>query len=650
MVHFGLRAKPVETEIPSTSLRAGSSLRLKNGYAQDDPVGKKPNCTTTSASVSCPFVVETVYDPTKVAGGYVSFRRWVLIAVHLGVTFYFSLAPAVAQDEPVTAEQIVTRYLDAIGADKFPSITTFMEVGDRRQSGESTNGTFEFYFKRPNLRFSSVFGANNSLLIMHGCDGKVTWVIDVSGIRREFKPKAGSEYDCGEGFQNGPSLLRQANVKLRIIKKKEFEGRMVWEIKAEYPKSRWSETFYIDAETYYLLHQGMAGDSVTYSDYRNVGGIMLPFKITEGLRATSRVTTVREVKINAPIDDARFVEPETKNGVITPKSETSAKVNSGALPSTSEGTAASNIASSNIASSTTSATPAVASVTEVNFPNVASSPIAELQLTIPDLKGLNPAPDQEKLTELLDRVGAKTLEIEKNTPNLISRENVIQSQKGVGETRRDYDYLIVTRVERNIVGLNEYRVDLKTGEKFQTDNEMNEKSALADLERASHELGGSQGGHSPASQGFATAWVYFYPFNRPQATFRYLGEQKLDGRLTQVLAFAQKPESVVSPGIFLYRGKTAPMFMQGVAWVDASDFRILRLRTDLLLPIPELSLHRLTADIQFVPTRIEEVPSLLSLPSEVTVTSEVSGSTIREIHKYSGYRVFRTHSKILLNP
>jgi hypothetical protein len=587
-----------------------------------------------------------VYDPTKVAGGYVFFRRWVLIAVHLGVTFHFSLAPAVAQDEPVTAEQIVTRYFDAIGADKFPSITTFMEIGDRRQSLESTEGTFESYFKRPNLRFSSIFGANNSLLIMHGCDGKVTWVIDASGIRREFKPKPGSEYDCGEGFQNGPSLLRQANVKLRIIKKKEFEGRMVWEVKAEYPKSRWSETFYFDAETYYLLHLGMAGDSVTYSDYRNVGGITIPFKITEGLMASSRVTTVREVKINAAIDDARFVEPETKNGVITLKSGASAKVNSGALPSKSEDTVASNIASS-----TASAAPAVASVTEVNFPNVASSPIAELQLAIPDLKGLNPAPDQEKLTELLDKVGAKTLEIERNTPNLISRENVIQSQKGVGETRRDYDYLIVTRVERNMVGLNEYRVDLKTGEKFQTDNEMkDEKSTLVDLERASHELGGLQGGRSPASQGFAAAWVYFYPFNRPQATFRYLGEQKLEGRLTQVLAFAQKPESVVSPAIFLYRGKTAPMFMQGVAWVDASDFRILRLRTDLLLPIPELSLHRLTADIQFVPTRIEEVPSLLSLPSEVTVTSEVSGSTVREIHKYSGYRVFRTHSKILLNP
>jgi hypothetical protein len=38
VVQFGLRIKPVEQEIPSTSLRAGSSLCLKSGYAQDDKV------------------------------------------------------------------------------------------------------------------------------------------------------------------------------------------------------------------------------------------------------------------------------------------------------------------------------------------------------------------------------------------------------------------------------------------------------------------------------------------------------------------------------------------------------------------------------------------------------------------------------------
>jgi hypothetical protein len=38
VARVGSRATPVEQEIPSASLRAGSSLRLKNGYAQDGSV------------------------------------------------------------------------------------------------------------------------------------------------------------------------------------------------------------------------------------------------------------------------------------------------------------------------------------------------------------------------------------------------------------------------------------------------------------------------------------------------------------------------------------------------------------------------------------------------------------------------------------
>jgi hypothetical protein len=44
VVQFGLRAGPVKREIPSTSLRAGSSLRLKSGCAQDDAVGRSARC------------------------------------------------------------------------------------------------------------------------------------------------------------------------------------------------------------------------------------------------------------------------------------------------------------------------------------------------------------------------------------------------------------------------------------------------------------------------------------------------------------------------------------------------------------------------------------------------------------------------------
>jgi outer membrane lipoprotein-sorting protein len=574
--------------------------------------------------------------------------------------------PSIAQAEPTTADQVIARYMEAVGADRFSSITTFQERGDLYgnltnfwqgsrapwQSQNKERGTFEFYFKTPNLRFSSTLNEKNQVVALHGCDGKVSWYIDTYLKRSEFKPKPGSEYDCENGFEPMPSPWRKANVKMRLTKKKEVEGRMTWEVKVSDPKSQGTEMYYFDAETYFLLRLGRLESTATYSDYRDVGGIKLPFKTVREFTNSRLVTTVRELRINSPVDDARFSALQLKGGDVAINPVASPKKDDAEVPSIASpnASAAPNAESSGNNSSKTSATPSAQSVTEVNFPNFTSCPIAELQLTVPELKGLKPARDQEKLPALLDKVGDKTLDIARHTPNLISRETVTESQQGVAGTRHDYDYLILSRVEGNVVGLNEFRMDRNTGDKFQTDEAMKSGSSFADLERASPDLAASRSGRPPTSQGFANSWVHFYPPNRPQATFRYLGEQKMDGQRTLVLAFAQKPQAVLSPALLRSNDKTVPMFLQGVAWVSTSDFRILRLRTDLLSPVPEVSLHRLTTDTQFVPTRIEEVPSVLWLPRDVMVTSEVGGATLREDHTYSEYRLFRAQSRVVLNP
>jgi hypothetical protein len=594
----------------------------------------------------------------------VSYRRWILVTVHLVVLFHFSLATVFAQQEPATADQVITKYMAAIGTDRFSSITTFAERGElygnltnfwqgSRAPGQSAgkeHGTFEFYFKAPNLRFSSRLTGDNRVISLHGCDGRVSWYIDSRLERREFKPKPGSQYDCETGFEPMTAHLGQANVKMQLKKKKAVEGRMAWEIKVDDPKSQESETYYFDAETYFLLRIEARGSKVIYSDYRDVRGIKLPFTTTNEFGNSKVVTTVRELKVNAPIDEARFVALQSKGGAVAMNPVLSPNKNNKGDDDSSKASNPPSAETSSV-SPEIPATPNAVRVTEVNFPNFTSCTIAELQQIVPQLNGLKPARDQEKLAGLLDKVGTKTLEIAQHTPNLISREVVTDLQQGVAPTSRDYDYLILTRPEGHVVTLNEFRVDLKSGDKFETfEGTKNDSSTLAEVERTSRELAKSPSGRPPASQGFASSWVDFYPFNRPQATFRYLGEQKMDRQHTLVVAFAQKPQSVVSPALFHGQDKAVPMFLQGIAWIDASDFRIVRLRTDLLEPIPEVSLHRLTAEVQFVPTRIEGLALMLSLPREVMITSEIGRGILREDHLYSEYRLFRAKSKIVLNP
>jgi len=584
--------------------------------------------------------------------------RWALAAIHLSAVLFVSGPGAFADEEPSTGDQVIARYMDAVGANRFSSITTFAKqaeifgnltpcTGPRRpQRLSKEHAIFEYYFKSPNLRYSSTVAAENRLIALRGCNGRIAWSIDSQMTRKEFTPKPGNEFDCEKGFEPMPSPLRDPQTKARLAKKKEIDGRSAWEVIVDDQKSHHRETYYFDAETYLLLRVESQGSRRTYSDYRDVGGFKIPFKTTTEWGDFKLETTVREIVINGPLDDARFNEPGVKNGAITLNSAASRKTGDADTAN-----AASKLAAdaTEVSKNTSETLPHSASVVEVNFPNFTLCTIPELQSTVPELRGLKPAPDQTQLPALLDRVGAKTVEIARNTPNLISRETVTDVQQPAAVMR--YDYLILNRIQDKAVYLDEFRVDLKTGERFETDDEMKDaSSARAAVECASQDLASAQSIRRPISQGFATSWVHFYPLSRGQAAFRYLGEQKMDGHRTLVVAFAEKPQSVLSPAMFLHEGKNVPMFLQGVAWVDASDFHIWRLRTDLLSPLPEVSLHRLTADIQFKPTRVEQMPSLLSLPREVKVTAVVSESIRQEVHSYSEYRLFRARSKVVLNP
>ena len=591
-------------------------------------------------------------------------RAWFQILTYLGGVCLLQAA-AIAQTEPVTAEQVISRYMEAIGANHFSTITTVMESGELSgnvtnfwqgyrspwQSAKTQRATFETYFKSPNRRFSSTLTENNQVLDMHGCDGNVGWHIDSSLQRTEFKPKPGKEGACEEGYQIPLSQLRQPNIKMRLVKKKEVEGRMAWEIRVDVPKRSFRDTYFFDAETFLLVRIESGGTTSSFSDYRDLGGIKLPFTTVQEFNNSKLVTTIREIKINAPIDDARFLQPRVVAGKVELNPSITPKKDAPDVVTVPAAMAPEKAPSSEVSAQHSAIAHNSASIVEVNFPNFTSCTIEQLQQAVPELKGLRPSADEDKLHPLLEKVGAKTLEIARNTPNLIARERVIESPKGASESRRDYDYLILARAGKQMVTLDEFRLDLKSGEKFQTDEIINnEPAARAAFERASNEIANSKSERPPMSQGFASSWVHFHPSNRARATYRYLGEERIDGHRTLVLAFAQKPALVLLPAVFRYQGKTASMFMQGIAWVEPSDFRILRLRTDLLSPVPEVALDRWTADIQFGLTRVEQLPAPLQLPHKVVVTATVAGTTIREIHEYSGYRLFRAQSRVILSP
>jgi hypothetical protein len=282
---------------------------------------------------------------------------------------------------------------------------------------------------------------------------------------------------------------------------------------------------------------------------------------------------------------------------------------------------------------------------------------AELVQAIPELQGLKPAENQEELNDILEKLGDETEGLFEKMPNLISHEEVIQTRRGSQPIWQEFEYLILSHRTQSAVTLDEYRVDLVTKKQLSSDSHNpaaspvgSAASTAQDLERRSADASSRNAAAPPLSQGFASKWVHFYPSNRSESAFSYLGQQQIDNHDTFVIAFAQKPGRVRSPGELLFQGHSIPLYYQGIAWVDQSDFRIVQLRTDLLGALKDIPLQGLTAEIYFGETKVAQAASSLWLPHKVIVTSHISGQTFQEEHLYSDYRVYQVESKIVLPP
>jgi hypothetical protein len=589
-----------------------------------------------------------------------SFRNCLLSKVCLFLLLSVCTALTFGQESPPTAEDVIARYLEALGgSDRIAAITSFSEKGDgtsinlhsRVLSSGTVHWTFEAYFKAPNLHSSLTLGETHTLG-MQGCDGQTAWYIDSAGEKQRFKPKPGDEYTCVNGVGLLPFLSQKPELKIQLKGKKKIGDRMAWEIRSAAPKSEMTGTFYFDAETHLLLRSqtyvpaGTRGYVVdqTYSDYRDVGGIKFPFAQERRTEWSTSTTTVRELKINVPIDNARFEEPIVRRGRTEPSAKQT--VEPPAQPPSS--VPAPGLAT---ASPAETIAPAAPQATYVNVTNYIDCSMADLQRAVPDLKGLKVDQNQATLPDLLKKVGSKTQELAGRIPNLIADEEVIEPQlpgKKKAAIER-FSYLIVAHRTSEAVTLDEYRVDVNTGSKIQSDDPTTSAPRLEELARTRKQVSARSPDAPPLSQGYASMWVNFYPANRSESTFRYLGQQKVNTRKALVLAFAQKPGSVRMPGQVLLKDKSLPVYYQGIAWVDPADFRILRLRSDLLEPIFDLSLTRLTSEVEFATTQAAGFQAPLWLPREVQVTSQVSGRIFAESHRYSNYRSFQVHTRLVLD-
>jgi tetratricopeptide (TPR) repeat protein len=252
----------------------------------------------------------------------------------------------------------------------------------------------------------------------------------------------------------------------------------------------------------------------------------------------------------------------------------------------------------------------------------------DLMKAMPELKDLRVASDQGELRGILEKVGEGVESFFHCLPDTASVERVHQdlldkNGKVASSLDQDFQYLLLTQPDESGVGIEENR---------------------ATLWGSSAELKGLDKGLM-LTEGFASVPLFFHPDYQKGAGFRYLGRQFLEGQDLLVVAFAQKPGVARSTERFRTNDGSTLIFVQGVAWIDPTNFQIVRLRTDLLAPYSEIQLQRQTTEIQFQEVPFKGVGKAFWLPQQVGVTVNWKGRTYRNQHRYSDYKLFNVETK-----
>ena len=272
-------------------------------------------------------------------------------------------------------------------------------------------------------------------------------------------------------------------------------------------------------------------------------------------------------------------------------------------------------------------------------------PLKQLIKQVPQLKNLRPAENQQELPLILQKTGERVDDFFHRIVDLTAREDISlarlrqerpSSRPELSSENVHDSYVILRHGNKDQAEIVEYRKDAK-GDNF--DQIVVKHGFLV-------------------TSGFALSCNYFSAGFQPESIFRYLGDEKIGPQDTYVVGFAQQPgKTTLSVRMKGRNGAPVHMLVQGVAWIDKSNYQIVRMRTDLLAPRKDVGLNQQTTEVTLSKIQLVDVATPLWLPSSVKVYVEFTTHngdvdeffelSYRNEHRYTDYQRYRVSAKVI---
>jgi photosynthetic reaction center cytochrome c subunit len=213
-----------------------------------------------------------------------------------------------------TASQLLENYIGAVGGDTaIERITSRIVKGRFKFRGQSTS--LEIFTKAPNKQtVVRHYREGDSVTVF---DGHAAWFSAPGGPARELY---GADLDAAEldADLQFPLHVQRYYSELHVEypeKVSEHESYVLLCVREGQPPAK----LYFDAQSSLLVRVvrykesalGINPEQIDYSDYRDVDGVLVPFRITLSEPTSSSTIQIDEVQENVPVDDARFSRPSS---------------------------------------------------------------------------------------------------------------------------------------------------------------------------------------------------------------------------------------------------------------------------------------------------------------------------------------------------
>lgn len=228
-------------------------------------------------------------------------------------TVAVSLAAAPAR--ALTVDEAIARHIEARGGSQ-----KWKEVKSLQVSGEMTAWSKKAPFTLERTRDNKYHldSIQDEKKYEMGYDGQVAWAENAfmgEGARKLQGNDLGvlmRDLD----FPNALFTCKEKGYETKLLDKAEFDGAPAIGIELKRPDGK-TETWYLDPKTYLEIGRMSPGSDfgrevplrTYYDDFRVVSGVKIPFHVEHQWYTRERIMSVKDAKVNAPIDEAIFKMP-----------------------------------------------------------------------------------------------------------------------------------------------------------------------------------------------------------------------------------------------------------------------------------------------------------------------------------------------------